>query len=62
MKTGLNVADQLKYDVRKKSLDDDSDDFAKGYDSTSSEDAENLMYTLENRDLGKHVPGSKVAY
>ena len=61
MKTHLNAADQLKRDVRKKSFDDDSDDFAKGYDSTSSEDAELLMYQLENADLGKHVPGSKVA-
>lgn len=44
MKTKLEVADQLKKDVRKKSMDEDSDDFAKGYDSTSSEDAEVLMY------------------
>ena len=43
-------------------MDEDSDDFAKGYDSTSSEEAENLMYELEHMELGKHVPGSKLAY
>ena len=43
--------------VRKKSLDEASDDFAKGYDSTSSEEAETLMYQLEHMDFGKTPAG-----
>lgn len=61
-KTNLDSFIELKQTNRQKSKDEDSDDFSKGYDSTSSEDAEVLMYQLENMDLGKHVPGSKVAY
>ena len=61
-KTKMKDADNLKKMVRKKSMDEDSDDFSKGYDSTSSEEAEALMYQLEHAELGKHMPGSKMAY
>lgn len=61
-KANVNNYVALKQTNRQKSKDDDSDDFSKGYDSTSSEDAEALMFKLENVELGRHVPGSKVAY
>ena len=61
-KINMKDCENLKKQVRKKSFDEDSDDFSKGYDSTSSEDAENLMYQLENMELGKHIPGSKLAF
>jgi predicted DNA-binding antitoxin AbrB/MazE fold protein len=61
-KVSLKDSDKLKVMVRKKSMDEDSDDFSKGYDSTSSEEAETLMYQLEHMELGRHMPGSKVAY
>lgn len=61
-KTNLVDSEQLKIKVRKKSQQEDSDDFSKGYDSTSSEDAESLMYQLEHMELdGRHVSGSTVA-
>lgn len=53
--------EKLKKSVREQSKGNDSDDFAAGYDSSSSEDAEDLMYGLEN--MEEHVePGSRIAF
>ena len=61
-KAKLADCDKIKKAARIKSMEEDSDDFAKGYDSTSSEEAENLMYELEHMEIGKHMPGSKLAF